>query len=269
MNYSIKRKIAKEVIIFFSCVCFLGVSWFGLWAINYFNYYNRDNIKKQITYLNYKRDSLKSTFPKLKSFEDVIVNKSDPFDPNIYIYKARINRVKSQLPSFEELNEMNPKLKPWENASLRKLYILLEILQFPVTVKHINTNRLSVLTNFKKATSYELEGELKKMSELKRVHHFLQTKKYMTVPFNEFISSLKGLPLPPPHSTWKTYETTKKQIAQLNQQLIKSNSKIYSKKDLSHVGKWLIIIVFMIVYPLRYLILTLIWALGVLNKKST
>ena len=206
MQHSTKRKIAKEVIVFFCCIIFIGTSWVAFWTINYFNNYRRDIIKRQIIYLNYKRDSLQSTFPKLKSFEEVIVDKSAPFDPDKYL--AQIKWEKYRLPLVEEVIETNPELKPWENAAyfsnLRQLYKLLEMLKYPTVFNYINVDGLPVYKNIKKVIPSELERDFEEMNELQKIHHFLKSKKCMTVPFNEFISNIKGLSLPPPHTTWVT-----------------------------------------------------------------
>ena len=257
-----KKEIAREIIIFFGSLLLIVLAWVYLYTVNKIYSNKRDNIKKQIIYSNHKIDSLQATFPQSKTFKEVIIDKNAPFNPDIYL--AEKSWGKYRLPLPEEILGTN--LDEITSSNLRKLYKLLEILEYPKDIDYLNADGLPVFKNIKRIIPAELKKSSQEMKELQSIHQFLKDKKFMKASFNEFIFTLQGLPLPPPHNKWEEYNKQKDSINNLNAELRKVNSKIRPNNNIQFTIKWLGIIIFSLIYPLRLVILLLFWAIRTLKN---
>lgn len=72
MKQTTKRKIAREIVILFSCGVIIGVTFTVFWAINKIYKNKTEQLQIEISNLTHDIDSIQSTFPKLKSFQDII-----------------------------------------------------------------------------------------------------------------------------------------------------------------------------------------------------
>src|SRR5665213_1009922 len=73
MNQATKRKIAKEILIIFSCAIFIGLTWTIFWLKNKYNIHKVDKLQNQVAKLTIDIDSVQLLFPKVIPFKNLIV----------------------------------------------------------------------------------------------------------------------------------------------------------------------------------------------------
>lgn len=251
MKQSTKRKIAKEVIIFFCSATLIGLVWTIFWLISNYNIRKTENIQKQIVSCNHSVDSIKSTFPRLKTFHDLITGKV----PVKYLIEEKY------IPTIDEIRGTEHEQERAKN--IRQLYKLLKTSKFKFSVD----SYIPDFPTFKDDIIKELESDSSSKKYLNKIYSFLKTKKYLTSEFEEFKFSLDALPLPQKYETWKSYKDKVKKRDKLKAKLKVIKEKIYSAAELGNIAIWTSLIVLIIVYPFRFLILLLRWAIRTLKQK--
>ena len=83
MTKKIKRKIAKEVIIFFTSVFVVVLIYVIFWLVNFGREKNGSRSKEKIVSLNHEIDSIKFQFPKTKTLSEILCNDSAFYDRRI------------------------------------------------------------------------------------------------------------------------------------------------------------------------------------------
>jgi len=255
MQQSTKRKIAKEIIIFFCSVTLIGLVWAIFWSINNFNVSKTENLQKQIVFSNHDIDSIQSTFPKLKTFQDLITGKV----PVEYLIEQKWEKYR--VPSLDELEGTEQEKERIKNIS--RLYSLLRTSKY----KFSDDSVIPDFPQFKDDIVEEFESDSKGQQTLNNIYTFLKDQKYLTVEFVEFTFSLNALLLPPKFITWTTYQDEIKKRDNLKKDLEVYKAKIYSTTELGDILKWTSIFVLTIVYPFRFLMLLLFWSIRTLRQK--
>jgi len=279
MQQSIKRKIAKEIIIFFSSILVIGLTWTIFWTVNKVNISKTESLQDEIKTLNHAIDSIKLSFPKAKTFQEIFLGnvpgefyeKTGDFD-DFGVPIIRSLKQSAELPSLAELNEEN-KFKKTRTINFRKLFNILDKSRYPFAVSSFSKYDMPIFQDFEKALIKELEGDTLNLDsisltkpKLKKIFDFLKENKYLTVNFDEFVLTIEELPLPPPHSTWTIYQSDKIKKEELKPQLNRIHSNIYSASQLANIAIWISIIVLSIVYPIRALTFLLIWAFKTIRQ---
>lgn len=297
MQPSTKRKIAKEIVILFSCVLVIGLTWTYFWIVNNGNINKSESLQKRIEILDHDIDSIKLSFPKAKTFDELFTDNLpdgfyEPLDSKLQKLPTGFTLIRN-LRKYDPLEILG---NDFENSTrtdnIRKLYQLLDNSHYPFSVSPYNKYEMSVFPNFQKDIVQELEivpsndlpdslknninlkeidsiaiDSIASKPQLNKIYSFLKEKKYLTVAFDEFALAIEELPLPPPHSTWTTYQSNNTKKEELKSELNTTHSKIYSSSRLTDIAKWISIIVLSIVYPLRALTSLLIWAFKTLREK--
>lgn len=278
MQQSTKRKIAREIVILFSSILVIGMIWAFFWLVNNVNIKKTESLQQEIEILNNDIDSIKLSFPKAKTFEGLFLGKvPDEFYEKTGDFDdlgVPIRRLKqsADLPSLAEINEEN-EFRKTRTINFRKLFEILEKSRYPFSVSPINKFDMPIFQDFEADMNEELEGDTLNLDsisstkpKLKKIFDFLKEKKYLAVDFDEFVLTIYELPLPPPHSTWTTYQSDMTKKEELKSELAKTNSKINSSSRLTDILKWISIIVFSLIYPLRLVISLLFWAVRTLKN---
>lgn len=256
MQQTIKRTIAKEIIILFSCIILIGLTWTIFLGANNYNIQKAESLSKEIFFLNQNIDSIQNTFAKAKIFEDFI-------DKDI-----RDKYLKEKLDYSDIINLSNETQQTISTYNIEQTIALLHKMNYPTPIRYMTKGGLPVFKNIKEEILLELGKEINQMSELKKIYNFLINQRCIHIEFEVFVFSLQALPLPPPHAVWTNYQTTKKQKEELISKLNNVNSNINSPKHLTEIIKWISIILLSIVYPFRILILILAWAFKTVKQKS-
>lgn len=281
MHLSTKRKIAKEIIIFFSSVVIILLTWVIFWAANKANLNKRETLQREIETLDHDIDSIKSSFPKAKSFDELFTGSLpdgfyEPLDSKLPKLPTGLTLIRN-LRKYDPLEILG---NDFENTTrtdiIRKLYQLLDNSHYPFSVSPFSKYDLPVFPSFQsfqKDIVQEIEEDTLNLDsisttkpKLKKIFDFLKEKKYLTAGIDEFILAIEDLPLPPPHSTWTTYQSDKTKKEELKSELNIIKSKIYSSSRLTDIAKWIMIIVLSLVYPFRALAFLLIWAFKTLRQ---
>ncbi|MGC9375264.1 MAG: hypothetical protein ACP5DQ_09515 [Bacteroidales bacterium] len=270
MKQTTKRKIAKEIIIFFISAVIVGLIWTIFWGINQFNTHKSASLQAQITNLEHETDSIQASYSKVKTFSDLITGKV----PIEYL---------NADPTWEEVLPIGQdKFTPKEQraCNIRELYKLLTTSKF----KFSDDNFIPDFPSFQKDIEKELEIEpssalrdsLKKnvnvmatdsillQPSLSKIYNFLKKERFLSVDYNEFISTVDFYELLPDIGP---LDEILKQKDKLENDLISSNDKVYSSNELNEIGKSLCIISLIIIYPFRFLFLMLVWAVRTLRQK--
>jgi len=275
MKQTTKRKIAREIVILFSCVALIGLTWVIFWTINEFHISRAKKLEKKASTLSHDIDSIQTTFSKSKQFEKMLDVKNVPTE---YFNKGRPPLI--LLPEII-LDESSIQHTSFVNE--RRLFLLLQKLNSPFDMDSIDmfakfggykVNPFSKLQepvpfDTLRSISTKFETDFPEREELKRYYDFLKTKNCISVSFKEFCFTMHGLPLPPSQDVLTVYEKNNKEFEEANKDLNETKYKIYSSGDMTDIAKWISIIVLTLVYPLRYLFLLLKWAVKTLRQNPT
>lgn len=252
MKQTTKRKIAREIVILFSCAVIIGLAWTAFWAINKTHKNKAEQLQIQISNLTHEIDSIQSTFPKLKSFEEIVTG-AVPVDYLI---------VHKFIPTPEEVLGTEQEIERARN--IRQLHKLLTTSKFSFS----NNTFISDFPYFKKSIENELESDTTQ-EQLNKIYTFLKDQKYLTVDFFTFTYSLKSLLPLPKKISWVAYQNDIKKREDLKQEFNTTSKKIYSANDLLDIAKWILIIVLTLIYPFRFLFLLLKWAIKTLRQNGS
>ena len=267
MKQTTKRKIAREVLILFGSVVLIGLIWTIFWTTNKIRTQKTENLKIEIANYNHDIDSIQKTFPKTKSFQEI--TKKDWYQ---YIV------IDKNLCS--ELDELNSKVDGLQNIVL--LFKLLIESNYPFVENKATPSTNDKFGDFTVCFGFFLDEVLAELKSdtldldnlntttphLKKYHQFLTDKKLIDVTIQEFVLTLNAMPLPPKHETWVVYQNDKKKLDELRNDLSITTSKAYSTNELTGIAKWISIIVLTLVYPFRFLLLLLKWALRTLRQDT-
>lgn len=270
MRQTIKRKIAKEIIIFFTSVLIVGLIWTFFWGINQFNIHKSTSLQTQITTLKHDIDSIRDTYSKVKSFADLITGKV-PVE-----YLIAVPAWEETLPIGQD--QFTPKEQ--RACNIRQLYKLLTTSKFKFSDDSLIPDFLSFQRDIENeleiVPSSDLPDSLKKninvratdsivlQPSLNKIYTFLKKEKYLSVDYIEFVSTVDFYRLLP---DIEPLDKILKQKDKLKNELISINEKVYSTNELNEIGKSLCLISLIIVYPFRFLFLMLVWAVRTVKQK--
>lgn len=273
MKQTTKRKIAKEIVILFSCAVLTGLTWTIFWTINKVHKSKLEQLKIEISNLTHDIDSIQTTFPKLKSFQDLITGKV----PVEYLIEDKF------IPTPEEV--LGTEQEKERATNIRKLYKLLKASKYPFSddsfipdfhyFKDDIEKELTIVPYDDLPDSLKRNANKKEIDSiasqplLKNIYAFLKSEKYSTVEFVDLTFCLSAIPLPPKHATWTNYQADIKKRDELNNELDTCSAKIYSANDLTDIAKWISVIVLTLVYPFRFLFLLLKWAVKILRQNPS
>lgn len=259
MKQTTKRKIAKEIVVIFSCAVLIGLTWTIFWLKNNYTIHQADKLQAQVEKITSDIDSIHLSFPKVIPFEKIIVGEI-PVESLI---------EDNYIPMPDEV--LGTEFDKTRISNIRKLYRLLSSFNFSFPPESFVSTLSNLYPDVKFTENIVKELESNKTDKLilRKIYLFLKEKNMLNMEFEEFTFNIEGLPLPPPHDTWTAYEKDKKQKEELNNQIMLTKSKIYSANDLTKIAQWISIIILTIVYPFRFLFLLLKWAVKTLNQKAT
>lgn len=274
MKQTTKRKIAKEIVILFSCAALMGLTWVIFWTINEFHISKAKKLDERTFNLSHDIDSIQTTFSKSKQFEKMLNVKNVPTE---YFNKGRpplilLPEIIIDESSIQQISFVNE----------RRLFLLLQKLNSPFDMDSIDIfakfggykiNPFSKLQepvpfDTLQSISAKFETDFPERDELKRYYDFLKTKKCISVGFKEFSFTMQGLPLPPSHDALTVYEKNKKEFDEASKDLVETKQNINSADDMKEIAKWISIIVLTLVYPFRFLFLLLKWAVRTLKQDT-
>ena len=248
MNISpkVKRSIAIEVLILFSAVLLILLGYPVLWAINKFNLVKVENLQNQIKIRTHELDSIKVTFPKLLTFDEIIIGEV-PIEYLISTSDAEIeNSEKNIRQLYKLLSAFGYKFSDTKEIWKPKGWIPSEV--------------------FVKDIQREFTYNIDKMSELKKIYNFLKKEKCIVIELDEFVFCLKGKPPHPPYSSHLNYEKNKKQIDELKIELETAKSKVKSEDNKKEITNWIIITILALIYPFRFIFLLLLWSIKTVKQ---
>lgn len=245
MEQSVKREIAKEIIILLSSVIFILVGVAIVWVVREININRKEYWKKEIVSLKLRIDSVELSYPKTNSFYSM-------FTTGLF---SRV-RYESQR-SLDELYQDESWPDEPTTTNLKRLYKTLEQSGYPFNGVSFN--------DFKKEIVEELKIDRK--PNLSTYFSFLREKINGNITFDEFISTIKGLPFPMPETTLERLtRTTRYRVEQLKLDVIGISRRIYSSSQMMDIAQWLGFITLTIVYPIRGVIISVIWAVRTLKR---
>lgn len=260
MQQSTKRKLAKEILIFFSSIILIGLTWSIFWLKNNFKINRTEDLKKEIIKTNTEIDSIQTTFPKENTFEAMLLK--------INIPKGYFDNVRPPLIILPESTDPHreSEFSQTTNINIEKLYILLNELNYHIEIVDQTANGLPIFKNIKNEIKLEFKKDWNQKTELKKIYDFLLTNKCVNIDFEHFVFNLEGLPLPPTHGTWLTYQAKKKKMEELSKEVKIEKNKISSKDDLRELLIFISILVLSLIYPVRFIILSILWALRTVKQ---
>lgn len=246
MKQSTKKTIAKEILILFSSVVIIGAIWTVFWTLDKIKISKSENLQSQVKTLTHDIDSIQTSFPKAKTFKDLLTG----LLPIEYV-----NHVQLNIPPPPEIEHGDGRIQ-----NIGQLYTFLATSKFPYSDDSFFPEFPFFHTNIEK----ELSTDTTKQIFLKRIYSFLKDGKYVNINYNEFVNTIdfyKGLP------NITELAAKQKQKDELTLELKTVRGKIYSSNDLSEIPKWIAIIVLSIVYPLRFTYFLILWAVSTLKQK--
>ena len=104
-------------------------------------------------------------------------------------------------------------------------------------------------------------------SEIYKTYTFLKQKGYINSRFDTFSDLLQGLPKPPPHALWIKIQNLQEKLSELKSELKLAFAKTPITNDWPTIPKWIVILLLVSVYPIRFIIILLIWSIQILKKQ--
>lgn len=280
MQQLTKRKIAKEIIIFFSSIILIGLVWTTFWVVNYTNINKSENINKQIDLATNNIDSIQSFFFKLITFRTLISGNVPaeilnilPPPPDGFPLPPPPDGFRPPPPD----GFLGAEQQQQHYENLRQLFSVLIKAKYQFLEDSLSID----FTIFKWEIISELTMDSSKQHSLINIYSFLKNQKYLKAEYKEFIFSLGALPQLPKGFTFSLDELPQHPIsptmifykdeiinrAKLETELNVVEARVYSPNELNVIAIWFSIIVFSIVYPLRFLIILLSWSIRTLKQK--
>ncbi|RVT76627.1 hypothetical protein EOD40_08985 [Flavobacterium sufflavum] len=278
MKQITKRKVAREIIILFICSVLIGLSWVILWSINEFRISKAEKLEKKTSILSHDIDSIQTRYSKSISFEEMLDRKNVPTE---YFDKGRPPIIIPPDFFFDEIMFDEFSVQQTSFFTKRRLFLLLQKLKPPFDIDSIN--QFAKFDGFKispfsklqepvpfdtlQSISKKFETNFPEKKNLKRYYDFLKTKNCIIVGFKEFCFTMQGLPLPPTTSTSTAYKKYRKEFDEANKDINETKQKINSKDNIIDLIKWIAIIVFTLVYPIRFIYKLLKWSFLTIQTK--
>lgn len=249
MKKSNKRILAKEIIIFFSAVAIVGLVCLVFLSIDRLTVHKSQKLRVELSQLTISSDSIVSLFPKAISFEEMIIGELPKEYKIIQSWDDYIVSIDSS-----KIVEMQ----------LNKLYNLLKASKY--NFKPVDSGWIPPEVFFKNIRDELNDKEWKNKTELKRIYKFLIDRNYIKVSFEQFVFNLEGYPLPPDDKLYTKYTNSKKEIEATNRNIKIINAKILKGDDIENLTLSTFLILIIIIYPLRFIVLSIIWAIKTLKE---
>lgn len=279
MKKSVKRILAKEIIIFFSITFLIVLISTCFLLINEYNIRKTENLKNQIVKSDSNIDSIQSTFPKIKSFEEVIIGKV----PVEYLIEEDWEKYRvCSEESNEELikilgypdnkplsiNKIDSEREKNRVTNLHQLHRLLITSKFKFSHNPFINISVEDWCLFKDQIITDLENDSSKYFFLDKIYFFLIDQNYINIDFKEFKYILNAIATPPEKNILIKYQNEVKMRDILKNKLTKYNNKLYSKDDLIYVTELIAIIMFSLIYPFRIIVYLIRWAIKTLKETA-
>jgi hypothetical protein len=253
-----QKKIAKEILLLFSCTLLIGLIWVTFWLKNNYTINKVASLQNQVEVLTAKIDSIHSSFPKVIPFDSLVIWE-DFGQPLI---------DKNYIPMPQEV--FGSELDKTRTENIRKLYRVLILQDFAFPQESFVSNHANLLPEVK--FTENIEKELREVNGektiLNKIYTFLRSKSNVKVNSEQFFFNIEGLPLPPKYDSWMQYEKYKLEKNELVGKIKETKTHIYSSNSLGEVIKFTSIIILLIVYPLRLVYFILKWSLRTLWQQT-
>lgn len=269
-----KKKIAKEILIFFFSIVFIGLVISFVWMRNLWTDNKIENLKITAFRLDSEIDSIKNTFPTIKAFENIFGRQftSEEFGyeiqndgDTVYITESfgeLPTRGDMELPEHSQLGRRNTV----------KLYKILKTTKFSFSDDGIGF--VPDFADFNKEIRKELSDQTINLDsvafnkpQLARIYNHLKTSGQIKIPLSEFVLILNGLPPIPSEGTWSTLEQLEQERKTVNLKLNEFRTDVNSREDIGNILLLTTIITAVLVYPIRLIIWTIIWAFKTVREK--
>jgi hypothetical protein len=206
-----KRRIAKEILIFFSAILLVILIGIFIWLKNSYDSKVIQSLKAEELKVIAVLDSFELSLPGIESFDGKMFNKRTfKVDDSIHCDVAE-----KDIPDF-----------------LAKHPSSIEVQSFKV-------NR----------DTYDIP--------LNEVKDFLIYFPEATVLFPKISNSV-----------WAVYDSTKKSKNSISGKLQNRQTNIYSDDDIIEKVGWTALIIFLVIYPFRFIVLSIVWASKTIKQKE-
>lgn len=277
MQHKTKRTIAREVLILFSCILIIGLSWITILVSNRFNENKQENLQIKVDLLSreitniksdsYYKTSLISKFRgkvPVEIWTKSLAFYSEVLRPDILdhpkpnnskpewirkVYNAYYEQDKKKY--LEELQEekLNDKIQ---------LYNLLNVTNFSCY-----DSSKSIISNYQ-AFCNNINNE----NSLRKIYNYLIMKKYIDINFNEFVHIVNAEPYFHSQSSLLKYNDAIKRREEMYSEIDKTRSNIFLSTEIDKSIKLLSIYLLIAIYPLRAMALSVRWAFRTLKEKQ-
>lgn len=262
MTQQLKYTIAKEIIVFFSGIAFSGIILSGYWCVNQLKVREVNRLEEQAKTLSISIDSIKTTFPErvmLFSILDNGVPKEAYVDDQM-----RLKRIgKQSFPS----NDVD-----FVKFTLSELYPLLKISEYNFVdfgkFNGVPTYEVFVKQMLNAIKNCNPKGIANGVAqpEIENIFKHLKNKQFIRGDYNLFVTALKyPLPPPPPRDVWLKVNEEEIHLDKINSEKQKVKTGVMSPSYLINKWKSIILIVFLMLYPVRFAFLMLRWAFKTLR----
>jgi len=258
MTINSKKIIAKEIIIF---TVFLIVTSFTLFII-WLNNYNKAKLKKEFVEVVEKLKCQQAQIPIriLPTFKEAMGLKPK-FDPN---------KPYSEVPSLEEIESKSKyNLKKGDVVDFTQVTVLPDLDTFRLQREYIYN---SISNDYDIGTLSEFMAKIEFPEKRVALYNKLASDGYNISTFAQFEKKLGFIPIELLNTSKSDFINYHFKMSYLNRLINKYNIEISeisikSRTDLTSCFLQSIIISFIFFYPLRFLILALMWALKTLGSK--
>jgi hypothetical protein len=262
MNTRTQKTIAKEIIYFFSVIVLLILSWGVIEIRNSILKTKINTYFKESSNYKIQIDSLVETFPKKpKAFSDLFRN------PVIINQK-----LPNKNGAFTDI------ISNWEISYLWIYIIELKFDfnvftwsdEFGIPVKKPYTK----IWLAKYGYEYFEKDILKEFGQerqpnIEDVYTFINAKdENFDCDITDFKFWLEGIPAPPPHKSFEQVEQLKKLKLEADQKLYETNSLLIDKDNIKSYIWFCSIAILTLLYPIRFIYLTIKWALKTVKQED-
>ena len=237
MNQRLKVILAKEVIIVFITVVLIGLCYPGIWIYNQYKIQKIDKLKGMVNIWNENLAVQKAEIPKTDNFYEIIeCDFVSMFENPIY----RFNGLDL------------PKKRAYQ------LYDVLIALKYPIKEKTLDEFANNVIQEYSLP-----EREREQQDE---IFSFLNDHNCLRVDFKEFSTYLNGGHIQRFEIFELLYYNDIEQRDKLIQERINNANSLLVGEKYDQAYKFLALLIITIIYPLRFLIIGVIWAIKTIRK---